>query len=92
MDDPMGPLRERFRARAATHAEALDRAVAAQDEAALVALAHKLAGSAAIFGFAELGACASQIDEAAAAGGPTLDLPAVGQLLAGLRAIAHDAD
>jgi CheY-like chemotaxis protein len=66
----MDPLRERFRERAARDLELFRRHLAAGDlgAGAIETSAHKLAGAAAMFGFAGIGDAARAIDEAFAAG------------------------
>ncbi|HZW15565.1 MAG TPA: response regulator [Brevundimonas sp.] len=66
----MEALRQRFRERAARDLDLLRRCLAADDPgaAAVETTAHKLAGSAAIFGFPQVGEAARAVDEAFAAG------------------------
>lgn len=67
----MEALQERFRTRAAHDLALLQRHLAAGDlgAAAVEETAHKLAGTAAIFGFAEVGEAARVIDRIFSAGG-----------------------
>lgn len=64
MNPSMEPLRGRFRERASRDLGLLRRHLAADDLGAAVveATVHKLAGSAALFGFAEIGEAARDID------------------------------
>jgi len=64
MNPSMEPLRGRFRERASRDLDLLRRHLAADDlgAAAVETTVHKLAGSAALFGFAEIGEAAGDID------------------------------
>jgi CheY-like chemotaxis protein len=66
----LDPLRERFRERAARDLELFRRHLADDDlgAAAVETTAHKLAGSAGIFGFAEIGEAAREVDRTIASG------------------------
>lgn len=67
--DPLHALKVAFRARMRGDADALEAALAAgPDWKQIEALAHGLAGSAGIFGEAEVGAAARAIDETFGAG------------------------
>ena len=70
MNAGMEPLQARFRERAARDLDLLRRHLAADDVAApkVEATAHKLAGSAALFGYAEVGLAARDVDLAFTAG------------------------
>lgn len=73
----MDPLQARFRERAARDLELFRRHLAAYDLRApeVETTAHKLAGSAALFGYAEIGLAARDIDSAFAAGpGPSREM------------------
>lgn len=67
----MEPLRARFRERCSQELELFRQSLAAGHlgAAPVEAAAHRLAGSAAVFGFAGVGAAAAEIDSAFAAGG-----------------------
>ncbi|MNV43636.1 Hpt domain protein [compost metagenome] len=67
-DDPLEPLRARFRERAGADGLALANALARGDAAEIERLAHGLAGAAGLFGYAEVGSMALQIDERFARG------------------------
>lgn len=69
MNDPLAPLRARFRARAAEDLMQL-RVLAAGDlsSPALQTLAHGLAGAAGTFGYAQLSAAALAVDDCFVAG------------------------
>lgn len=89
----MDMLRARFRARAATQAEALAQALAEEERATVVAVSHKLAGSAALFGAAEVGVLAAALEREAEGPAGWETIRAVAEpLLAGLRDAAQDAD
>lgn len=64
MNDPLAPLRQRFRARAAEDLKALRR-LAAEDltHPELRRLAHNIAGAAGTFGFPSLSTAAARIDD-----------------------------
>lgn len=63
MSDPLAPLRQRFRIRAA-HDLARLRVLTGQDPTEeLRTLVHNMAGAAGIFGYASLGAAAAAVDE-----------------------------
>lgn len=66
----MEALRARFRERCSQEVELFRRSLAADTpgDPSVEAAAHKLAGSAAVFGFADIGAAAGDIDAAFAAG------------------------
>ncbi len=89
----MEPLQIRFRERAARDLDLFrqhlleDRPGAPEVEAT----AHKLAGSAALFGFPEVGAAARDVDRAFAAGGAP-DRPLLEALVARLEAICAGPD
>lgn len=71
MADPEGQmalLRERFHARANTDRAAILMALDAGDRAALLRLAHGLAGVAGIFGYADVSAKAAAVEEAVEVG------------------------
>lgn len=62
MSDPLGPLRDRFRIRALDEADAMEAALARHDWPTIEQLVHGLAGSAGVFGQAEIGAAAAMLD------------------------------
>jgi HPt (histidine-containing phosphotransfer) domain-containing protein len=68
-DDPLEPLRARFRERAQADRLVLADALARGDAAAIERLAHGLAGAAGMFGYAEVGGLALQIVDGFARGG-----------------------
>lgn len=68
-DDPLAALRVRFRDRCAEDAVRLRAHLAGQEDADLEPLVHRLAGSAGMFGHAEIGAAAAAIDAVFAKGG-----------------------
>lgn len=72
--DPMAALRLRFRARLAEERVLLRDAAEAGDAAALRAVCHRIAGAGGMFGYAELSALASRVEEEIDAGaeGPAL--------------------
>lgn len=91
--DVVAGLRGRFRARAGEQAGTLADAVAAGDLETVAALAHKLAGSAAIFGYAEIGSLARALDQLAQDGGDPMALrDSADRLVVLLRDAAQDAD
>ena len=64
MTDPLGPLRDRFRARAASELlELQDVSDADLSSQTLHRLAHNLAGAAGTFGYAELSQAAMELDD-----------------------------
>lgn len=68
--DPLAPLKLRFRDRARADAEALAVALAEADHDRIETLVHGLAGTAGLFGFADIGALARTIDTRFAEGAP----------------------
>lgn len=64
----LAELTARFRARAAEERAELSRALGEDDRATVAERAHKLAGNAGMFGEAELGAAALELEEAAETG------------------------
>ena len=64
----MAELSTRFAAAAGDHRSALAAARQTNDRAALAEIAHKLAGSAAMFGHPAIGEAALELEEAAEAG------------------------
>ncbi len=89
MNDPLAPLRERFRKRAADDLVRL-RVLAAGDPASneLRMLAHNMAGAAGTFGYAALSEAAMAVDDRYAAG----DAPDAGQLALLERRLAEAAE
>lgn len=81
----MAELSRRFTSRAADERVALERALANGDRAAILQLAHKLAGNAGMFGQPEIGAAAFALEEAAETGAELE--PAASQLLELLSAL-----
>ncbi len=67
-DDPLAPLRARFRDRCAEDAVHLRAHLAGKADAELEHRIHRLAGAAGTFGYAELGEHAQAADAAFAAG------------------------
>jgi HPt (histidine-containing phosphotransfer) domain-containing protein len=86
-DDPLGPLRARFQARAAIEATALAEALAGGEAVEVERIAHGLAGAAGLFGFADVGAAAIAVDQDFAAGRP-IDTAKVKRLIETLQALA----
>jgi len=86
-DDPLAPLRIRFRARAAEEATALAEALAGGDAAGIERIAHGLAGAAGLFGFADVGAAAVAVDQDFAVG-RLIDAGRVERLIGTLKALA----
>lgn len=67
-DDPLAPLRTRFRERCGNAAARLRAFLAGGDEPELEDMIHRLAGSAGLFGYAEVGAMAEALDAGFAEG------------------------
>lgn len=67
-DDPLAPLRARFRDRCAEDAARLRAHLAGEEEAELEQLVHRLAGAAGTFGYTALGEAAQAADATFAAG------------------------
>ena len=61
-EDPLEPLRVRFRKRAGVESQELADALARGDMPTVERLAHGLAGVAGLFGYADIGALALEID------------------------------
>ena len=73
-EDPMAALKVRFRARLAEERVLLEEAAEAGDAAAFRSICHRIAGAGGMFGYAELSALASRLEEEIDAGaeGPAL--------------------
>lgn len=69
-DDPLEPLRARFRQRAEADRLVLAKALEQGDATEIERLAHSLAGAAGLFGYVEIGRLALQVDEGFAQGLP----------------------
>jgi HPt (histidine-containing phosphotransfer) domain-containing protein len=84
--DPLANLRIEFRRRAARDRAALIESLAAGDIGQVECIAHGLAGSAGMFGFADVAEAALAIDEGFATG-RGLNADAADRLVAGLKAL-----
>lgn len=68
-DDPLAPLKARFRARCGDDAARLRTHLAGSDEPDLEGLVHRLAGAAGTFGYADISEAALAIDDVYVGGG-----------------------
>lgn len=68
-DDPLAPLKARFRVRCGEDAARLRAHLAGVDEPDLEGLVHRLAGAAGTFGYADISEAALAIDDVYVAGG-----------------------
>lgn len=80
----MAELAARFAASGGEHRSAIAAAVAAQDRAAIVHHAHRLAGIAPMLGHPAIGEAAARLEESAEAGDYAPDAAALDLLLAQL--------
>ncbi|HEY0148763.1 MAG TPA: Hpt domain-containing protein [Allosphingosinicella sp.] len=62
--DPMAGLKDRFRARLAEERSLLASAAASGDSATLRSICHRIAGAGGMFGYGQLSALASRVEEA----------------------------
>ena len=69
----LAELSARFRERAGCEREIIEEALARGDRAVLAERAHKLAGNAGMFGEAEIGAAALEMEEAAETGADVVE-------------------
>lgn len=89
MIDKLAELAGRFRSRAADQAAALEQALEDGNDKVLAEHAHKLAGSAALFGFRDLGELAAEVERLIGTADRASARTHAAELAARLRSLAY---